>query len=113
MQASCSAGQDNYAVPAGHTSQHCRNSVQVRRLINNLRMTSNRHPASGSVSPRETSVVEACQVLTTLVTESADRKPIFLAEDGVIALLELLEERSTKVSSTCARLRLAVYDGQC
>lgn len=79
-------------------------------------MTSTRHPGSGSVSARETSVVEACQVLTSLVTESADRKPIFLAEDGVIALLELLEERSTKVTlctaCACPQQRTGVMSGR-
>ena len=70
---------------------------QVRRLVSNMRVSSMRQSGSGSASARETSVVEACQVLTTLVTESADRKPVFLAEGGVIALMELMEERSTKV----------------
>ena len=63
-----------------------------------MRMASSRQAAAGSASARETPVVEACQVLTSLVTESSDRKPVFLAEGGVIALMELLEERSTKVS---------------
>ncbi len=62
-----------------------------------MRMASSRQAAAGSVSARETPVVEACQVLTSLVGEDADRKPVFLAEGGVIALMELLEERSTKV----------------
>lgn len=62
-----------------------------------MRMASSRQAAAGSVTARETSVVEACQVLTSLVTEFSDRKPVFLAEGGVIALMELLEERSTKV----------------
>jgi len=62
-----------------------------------MRMASSRQAAAGSVSARETPVVEACQVLTSLVAEDADRKPVFLAEGGVIALMELLEERSTKV----------------
>ena len=64
-----------------------------------MRMASSRQAAAGSASARETPVVEACQVLTSLVTESSDRKPVFLAEGGVIALMELLEERSTKVRS--------------
>ncbi len=64
-----------------------------------MRMASSRQAAAGSVSARETPVVEACQVLTSLVGEDADRKPVFLAEGGVIALMELLEERSTKVSN--------------
>jgi hypothetical protein len=76
-----------------------------------MRMASSRQAAAGSVSARETPVVEACQVLTSLVAEDADRKPVFLAEGGVIALMELLEERSTKVrpvfsyvrSSACKR----------
>ena len=72
-------------------------STQVRRLVSNLRMTSTRQPGSGSPTARESAVVEACQVLTSLVTEASDRKPIFLAEGGVIALMELLEERSTRV----------------
>ncbi len=71
---------------------------QVRRLVGSMRMASSRQGAAGSVSARETPVVEACQVLTSLVAESSDRKPVFLAEGGVIALMELLEERSTKVS---------------
>ena len=71
--------------------------AQVRRLVSNLRMTSTRQPGSGSPTARESSVVEACQVLTSLVTEASDRKPIFLAEGGVIAVMELLEERSTRV----------------
>lgn len=62
-----------------------------------MRMASSRQAAAGSVSARETPAVEACQVLTSLVAEDADRKPVFLAEGGVIALMELLEERSTKV----------------
>ena len=64
-------------------------------------MASSRQAGAGSVSARETPVVEACQVLTSLVTESSDRKPVFLAEGGVIALMELLEERSTKVGHVC------------
>ena len=63
-----------------------------------MRMSSSRQAAAGSVSARETPVVEACQVLTSLVAEDSDRKPVFLAEGGVIALMELLEERSTKVA---------------
>ena len=63
-----------------------------------MRMPSSRQAAAGSVSARETPVVEACQVLTSLVAEDSDRKPVFLAEGGVIALMELLEERSTKVA---------------
>ena len=77
--------------------------VQVRRLVGSMRMASTRQAVAGSASVRETPVVEACQVLTTLVTDSADRKPIFLAEGGVIALMELLEERSNKVS-TCLNI---------
>ena len=71
--------------------------MQVRRLVSNMRLTLTRQSGSGSPTAREGSVVEACQVLTSLVTESSDRIPIFLAESGVIALMELLEERSTKV----------------
>ena len=81
-----------------------------------MRMASSRQATAGSVSARETPVVEACQVLTGLVAEDADRKPVFLAEGGVIALMELLEERSTKVkpvfsyvtSFSCRRLSLSV-----
>lgn len=81
-----------------------------------MRMASSRQAAAGSVSARETPVVEACQVLTSLVAEDADRKPVFLAEGGVIALMELLEERSTKVkpvfsyimSFVCKRLSSSV-----
>ncbi len=55
-------------------------------------------------------------MLTSLVAEDADRKPVFLAEGGVIALMELLEERSTKVkpvfsnvmSIACKRLSSSV-----
>ncbi|DBA67330.1 TPA: hypothetical protein ACH3X2_001627 [Trebouxia sp. C0005] len=72
-------------------------AAEVRRLVGSMRMASSRQAAAGSVSARETPVVEACQVLTSLVAEDADRKPVFLAEGGVIALMELLEERSTKV----------------
>ena len=82
-----------------------------------MRMASGRQAAAGSVSARETPVVEACQVLTSVVAEDADRKPVFLAEGGVIALMELLEERSTKVkpvfsyvtSFVCKRLSLSVF----
>ena len=70
----------------------------MRRLVGSMRMSSSRQAAAGSVSARETPVVEACQVLTSLVAEDSDRKPVFLAEGGVIALMELLEERSTKVA---------------
>ena len=65
-----------------------------------MRMASSRQAAAGSMTARETAVVEACQVLTSLVTESSDRKPVFVAEGGVIALMERLEERSTKVRIT-------------
>jgi len=50
-----------------------------------MRMASSRQAAAGSVSARETPAVEACQVLTSLVAEDEDRKPVFLAEGGVIA----------------------------
>ncbi|KAL3139702.1 hypothetical protein ABBQ38_004012 [Trebouxia sp. C0009 RCD-2024] len=72
-------------------------AAEVRRLVSSMRMASSRQAAAGSMTARETPVVEACQMLTSLVTESSDRKPVFLAEGGVIALMELLEERSTKV----------------
>lgn len=78
--------------------------LQVRRLVSSMRMASSRQAAAGSMTARETPVVEACQMLTSLVTESSDRKPVFLAEGGVIALMELLEERSTKVRITIESL---------
>ena len=80
-----------------------------------MHMASNRQAAAGSVTARETPVVEACHVLTSLVTESSDRKPVFLAEGGVIALMELLEERSTKARapmqhhSVRIKCRVVVY----
>lgn len=71
--------------------------MQVRRLVSALR------PPGRSVgvasSAHDSPLVDACQQLTALFAEHPQRRSIFLAEDGLVALIELLEERSHKASA--------------
>jgi hypothetical protein len=47
--------------------------------------------------------VDTCQQLVVLFAEQPQRRSIFLAEDGMAALMELLQERSHKARhSQCA-----------
>lgn len=48
-------------------------------------------------------MVDACQQLAALFAEHPDRRATFLAQDGIVAIIELLEERSHKVLLLIAR----------
>jgi hypothetical protein len=79
---------------------------QVRRLAASLRPPSSKGPvtgtsSSGGNSARETTVIDACQQLVTTLRAQPEQKAVFVGEDGIAALMELLEERSSKVTTFC------------
>jgi hypothetical protein len=53
--------------------------------------------SSGANSARETTVIDACQQLVMTLRAQPEQKAVFVGEDGIAALMELLEERSAKV----------------
>lgn len=67
--------------------------------------------AGGAASARDSPMVDACQQLAALFAEHPDRRAIFLAQDGIVAIIELLEERSHKVLSVDSPCRLLL--GKC
>lgn len=52
--------------------------------------------AGGAASARDSPMVDACHQLAALFAEHPDRRAVFLAQDGIVAIIELLEERSHK-----------------
>ncbi|KAK9823005.1 hypothetical protein WJX81_005420 [Elliptochloris bilobata] len=77
--------------------------AEVRRLVAALRPA----PAGDNVGEgaREVAVVGACSALAATFAEAPERRGVFLAEDGAVAILELLDQRSLKVA--CEALELA------
>lgn len=69
---------------------------QVRRLVAALRPAGRAGGAGGAASARDSPMVDACQQLAALFAEHPDRRATFLAQDGIVAIIELLEERSHK-----------------
>lgn len=72
-------------------------SAQVRRLVAMLRPAA-AVDAAGEAA-REAAVAGACAALAAAFAEAPDRRGLFLAEDGGVAILELLAERSPKACS--------------
>lgn len=70
---------------------------QVRRLVGALRPAGRAPGAGAPGSARDAPLVEAARALVALFAEHPARRSAFLAEDGAVALIELLEERSHKV----------------
>ena len=68
--------------------------MQVRRLVAALRPA----PADGEAgqAAREAAVVGACGALAAAFAEAPERRGVFLAEDGAVAILELLDQRSPR-----------------
>ena len=75
--------------------------MQIRRLVGALRpVVPNASMSSGAaVTARDTPVLDACQQLTGLLAEQQERRSTFMAENGVAALIELLDERNAKVGA--------------
>ena len=75
--------------------------LQIRRLVGALRPMVPNGPMSGgaAVSARDTPVLDACQQLTGLLEEQQERRSTFMVENGVAALIELLDERNAKVGA--------------
>ena len=73
----------------------------MRRLVSALR-PAGREPGSsgGPGSARDAPLIEAAHALAALFSEYPGRRGAFVAEDGVVALIELLEERSHRVGIT-------------
>lgn len=77
--------------------------LQVRRLAASLRPPSSKGPtagtgSSGGMSARETTVIDVCQQLVATLRAQPEHKAVFVGEDGIAALMELLEERTPKVA---------------
>lgn len=49
------------------------------------------------MSARETTVIDVCQQLVATLRAQPEHKAVFVGEDGIAALMELLEERTPKV----------------
>ena len=82
--------------------------LQVRRLVAALRPAGRGGGAAGgAASARDSPMVDACQQLAALFTEHPGRRATFLAQDGIVAIIELLEERSHKVLSHLPRRSLS------
>ncbi len=75
--------------------------MQIRRLVGALRPVVPNASMSGGapVTARDTPVLDACQQLTGLLAEQQERRSTFMAENGVAALIELLDERNAKVGA--------------
>ena len=73
---------------------HPESSAQVRRLVAMLRPA-----AAADEAAREAAVAGACTALAAAFAETPDRRCLFLAEDGGVAIMELLAERSSKARS--------------
>lgn len=69
----------------------------MRRLVAMLRPAA-AVDAAGEAA-REAAVAGACTALAAAFAEAPDRRGLFLAEDGGVAILELLAERSPKACS--------------
>ncbi|CAL8466918.1 g6454 [Coccomyxa elongata] len=83
-------------------------AAEVRRLVAALRPAGRGGAAGGAASARDSPTVDACQQLAALFAEHPDRRAIFLAQDGIVAIIELLEERSHKVALAALELANAV-----
>ena len=75
--------------------------MQIRRLVGALRpvVPSASMAGGAAVSARDTPVLDACQQLIGLLAEQQERGSTFMAENGVAALIELLDERNAKVEA--------------
>ena len=80
--------------------------MQIRSLVGALRPMVPSASMSGgaAVSARDTPVLDACQQLTGLLAEQQERRSTFMAENGVAALIELLDERNAKVRTAITPL---------
>ena len=63
-------------------------------------------PAPGEgeagAAAREAAAVGACGALAAAFAEAPERRGVFLAEDGAVAILELLDQRSPRARTPAA-----------
>ena len=73
--------------------------AQVRRLVSVLRAPSGGRLSQEAAAPasRDDVILGSCVQLTLLLHKAPERKGLFLASEGPIALLELLGSTSAKV----------------
>lgn len=90
--------------------------MQIRRLVGALRpvVPSASMAGGAAVSTRDAPVLDACQQLMGLLAEQQERRSTFMAENGVAALIELLDERNAKVQAeqSCRELSRGYVERQ-
>ncbi len=97
-----------WAISAGLLEMFMPCKWQVRRLVTALRPAGRSvgGGAGGPGSARDAPILEAAAQLAALFGAHPSRRGVFLAEDGVVAIIELLEERSHKVRGRYLAWRL-------
>ncbi|KAK9810498.1 hypothetical protein WJX72_011817 [[Myrmecia] bisecta] len=98
------------AAPEGTMTKH-QEAAEIRRLVSSMRSASRTGSLTAS-SARETPMVDACQQLVALMRDDPERRERYLAEDGAVAIIELLEERSQKVALAALELANALVSGE-